>query len=270
MMADAARYNVERGAQIIDINMGCPAKKVCNVAAGSALLQDEPLVAAIVEAVVAAVDGAGDAQDPHRLEPAEQERGPHRPDRRGRRHRRAVGARPHARMRLCRARRVRDDPRDQARVAHTGDRQRRHRHAGEGARGPRPHRRRRDHDRARGAGPAVDLPRDRSFPRDRRATAAAAGRRNASADHRAPCRPLRVLRRERRRAHCAQASRLVYKQARRRRCVPRSDEPAGKLGRPGRRRRPVFRRGLRSLGERLVYASEAQTEASWVEEALAA
>jgi tRNA-dihydrouridine synthase B len=55
MMADAARYNVDRGAQIIDINMGCPAKKVCNVAAGSALLQDEPLVAAIVAAVVAAV-----------------------------------------------------------------------------------------------------------------------------------------------------------------------------------------------------------------------
>ena len=55
-MADAARYNVDRGAQIIDINMGCPAKKVCNVAAGSALLRDEPLVAAILAAVVAAVD----------------------------------------------------------------------------------------------------------------------------------------------------------------------------------------------------------------------
>jgi tRNA-dihydrouridine synthase B len=54
-MAAAARYNVDRGAQIIDINMGCPAKKVCNVAAGSALLQNEPLVAAIVAAVVAAV-----------------------------------------------------------------------------------------------------------------------------------------------------------------------------------------------------------------------
>ena len=51
MMAEAARYNVERGAQIIDINMGCPAKKVCNVAAGSALLQDEPLVGAVVAAV---------------------------------------------------------------------------------------------------------------------------------------------------------------------------------------------------------------------------
>src|SRR4051812_12312876 len=55
MMAEAARYNVANGAQIIDINMGCPAKKVCNVAAGSALLQNEPLVQRIVEAVVAAV-----------------------------------------------------------------------------------------------------------------------------------------------------------------------------------------------------------------------
>jgi tRNA-dihydrouridine synthase B len=55
MLADAARFNVERGAQIIDINMGCPAKKVCNAAAGSALLEDEELVARIVEAVVAAV-----------------------------------------------------------------------------------------------------------------------------------------------------------------------------------------------------------------------
>jgi tRNA-dihydrouridine synthase B len=55
MMADAARYNVAHGAQIIDINMGCPAKKVCNVAAGSALLEDEPLVGRIVDAVVAAV-----------------------------------------------------------------------------------------------------------------------------------------------------------------------------------------------------------------------
>ena len=55
MMADAARYNVDEGAQIIDINMGCPAKKICNVMAGSALLQNEPLVQRIVEAVVRAV-----------------------------------------------------------------------------------------------------------------------------------------------------------------------------------------------------------------------
>ena len=53
-MADAARYNIDRGAQIIDINMGCPAKKVCNKWAGSALMQDEPLAIAIVAAVVAA------------------------------------------------------------------------------------------------------------------------------------------------------------------------------------------------------------------------
>lgn len=55
-MAAAARYNVEHGAQIIDINMGCPAKKVCRRAAGSALLADEALVRSILEAVVAAVD----------------------------------------------------------------------------------------------------------------------------------------------------------------------------------------------------------------------
>ncbi|MBL8352707.1 MAG: tRNA dihydrouridine synthase DusB [Burkholderiaceae bacterium] len=53
MMAEAAVYNIDRGAQIIDINMGCPAKKVCNKWAGSALMRDEPLALAIVEAVVA-------------------------------------------------------------------------------------------------------------------------------------------------------------------------------------------------------------------------
>ncbi|AXE34986.1 tRNA dihydrouridine synthase DusB [Chromobacterium phragmitis] len=56
MLADAARLNVEHGAQIIDINMGCPAKKVCNVAAGSALLRDLDNVGRILEAVVKAVD----------------------------------------------------------------------------------------------------------------------------------------------------------------------------------------------------------------------
>ncbi|MFN9211560.1 MAG: tRNA dihydrouridine synthase DusB, partial [Betaproteobacteria bacterium] len=56
MLAEAARYNVARGAQIIDINMGCPAKKVLNAACGSALLRDEPLVARIFAAVVAAVE----------------------------------------------------------------------------------------------------------------------------------------------------------------------------------------------------------------------
>ena len=56
MMAEAARFNVAEGAQIIDINMGCPAKKVCNKLAGSALLQDETLVGQILNAVVTAVD----------------------------------------------------------------------------------------------------------------------------------------------------------------------------------------------------------------------
>ncbi|MEY2685348.1 MAG: hypothetical protein RJA09_2492 [Pseudomonadota bacterium] len=59
MMADAARYNIDRGAQIIDINMGCPAKKVCNKWAGSALMQDETLALQIVEAVVAACEPHG-------------------------------------------------------------------------------------------------------------------------------------------------------------------------------------------------------------------
>jgi tRNA-dihydrouridine synthase B len=56
ILADAARYNVDRGAQIIDLNMGCPARKVCQVACGSALLRDEALVGRIVQSVVEAVD----------------------------------------------------------------------------------------------------------------------------------------------------------------------------------------------------------------------
>ena len=58
-LAEAARRNVELGAQIIDINMGCPAKKVCNRLCGSALLQDEALVGRILEAVVKAAEPSG-------------------------------------------------------------------------------------------------------------------------------------------------------------------------------------------------------------------
>ena len=58
-LADAARWNLEEGAEIVDINMGCPAKKVCGNAAGSALLRDEPLVARVLHAVVAAVRANG-------------------------------------------------------------------------------------------------------------------------------------------------------------------------------------------------------------------
>ena len=89
MLADAAQYNVDEGAQIIDINMGCPAKKVCNVMAGSALLKDEPLVARILEPVVGGGRRAGDAQDPHRLGPQQPQRG----DRSRRSPRRAASAR---------------------------------------------------------------------------------------------------------------------------------------------------------------------------------
>jgi tRNA-dihydrouridine synthase B len=59
MMAEAAAYNIDRGAQIIDLNMGCPAKKVCNVFAGSALMRDERLALAIIDAVVGASAARG-------------------------------------------------------------------------------------------------------------------------------------------------------------------------------------------------------------------
>ena len=81
MMAEAAQRNVDAGAQIIDINMGCPAKKVCNRLAGSALLQDEALVARILHTVVGCSKRARHLEDPHRLGSAQQERTQHRADR---------------------------------------------------------------------------------------------------------------------------------------------------------------------------------------------
>ena len=115
MMADAARYNVDQGAQIIDINMGCPAKKVCNVAAGSALLANEPLVARILDAVVRAVDvpvtlKIRTGPNPGRAQRARASRAsPRTPACRARR------ARPHARLRVRRRRRIRHDRRGEAR-----------------------------------------------------------------------------------------------------------------------------------------------------------
>ena len=100
MMAEAAQYNVDQGAQIIDINMGCPAKKVCNVMAGSALLQNEPLVKRIVEAVVRAVTRSSHAQDTHRLGPRQPQCGCRCQARRGRGHTVIGGAWTHARVRL--------------------------------------------------------------------------------------------------------------------------------------------------------------------------
>jgi tRNA-dihydrouridine synthase len=125
LLADAARYNVDRGAQIIDINMGCPAKKVCNAAAGSALLANEPLVARIVTAVVAAVDVPVTLKI--RTGPTSRAQcGHHRVHRAGCRHRGARRARPYARMPVCGPRRVRHDARGEARRAHSGVRERRH------------------------------------------------------------------------------------------------------------------------------------------------
>jgi nifR3 family TIM-barrel protein len=158
MLADAARFNVERGAQVIDINMGCPAKKVCNVAAGSALLRDETLVARILEAVVAAVDvpvtlkiRTGWDRE-HRNAPTiariAQSAGI-----------RALTAHPGRRLRgpgrvfhdRSRARGGLDTPHCQ----------RRHRRAGPGASRAARDRGRRPDDRARRVRTSVDLPRDR-------------------------------------------------------------------------------------------------------------
>ena len=67
-LAEAARRNIDLGAQIIDINMGCPAKKVCNRLCGSALLTDEPLVAKNSRSGGCGVERAGDTEDAHRME----------------------------------------------------------------------------------------------------------------------------------------------------------------------------------------------------------
>ena len=134
-LAEAARYNVALGAQIVDINMGCPAKKVCNAWAGSALLQDEALVARILARGCRCRRRAGHVEDPHRLESRQQERRAHRPDRGRRRHSRARGARPHARHALHGRGRVRHDRRDQAGRDDPRDREWRRGFAAQGARG---------------------------------------------------------------------------------------------------------------------------------------
>jgi tRNA-dihydrouridine synthase B len=127
MMAQAARYNADHGAQIIDINMGCPAKKVCNVMAGSALMQNEPLVAKILEAVVAAVPDTpvtlkfrtGWNRD-NRNAPT------HRAHRRGVGHPRHRHPWPHARRPVHGQRRIRHHRPGQVAGGDPGDRQRRH------------------------------------------------------------------------------------------------------------------------------------------------
>ena len=82
-MAEAAKLNEDRGAAIIDINMGCPVKKVVNGDAGSALMRDLPLAASLIEATVKAVVGAGHGQDADGLGPRQPQRARTRAHRRG-------------------------------------------------------------------------------------------------------------------------------------------------------------------------------------------
>ena len=206
MMAEAAAYNVARGAQIIDINMGCPAKKVCNQWAGSALMKDEPLALAIVEAVVAAcaphnvpvtlkmrTGWCESEKNAVRIARAAEDAGIAMIAVHGRT--REQGYKGNAEYDTIAAvkRAVAipvvangdiDSP-AKAREVFAADR------------------RRRDHDRPRRAGPAVDLRRHRAPPRHRRSGAAAARRRRQGLAARAPRRPLSPLRRVRRRAQRA-------------------------------------------------------------------
>ena len=129
MMAEAARHNIDRGAQIIDINMGCPAKKVCNVMAGSALMQDEPWSPASSKPSSAqqATSRSRSNSAPAGTPPIK------RADDRA--HRRRIGhpahcnPRPHPRLPIHRPRRIRHHRRRQNPRAHSTDRQRRHHHA---------------------------------------------------------------------------------------------------------------------------------------------
>ena len=174
MMGEAAAYNVDRGAQIIDINMGCPAKKVCNKWAGSALMKDEALALEIVEAVVAAcaphnvpvtlkmrTGWCASEKNAVRLARAAEAAGIAMVAVHGRT--REQGYTGFAEYETVAA--VKQSVRIP--VVANGDID-----SPQKARAVlRRHRRRRDHDRPRRPGAAMDLPRDRPFPRNRRASA---------------------------------------------------------------------------------------------------
>ena len=128
-LAEAARINVALGAQIIDLNMGCPAKKVCGRLCGSALLTDEPLVARILESRCQGGRRAGDTQNPHRLGSRAPQRREHCMHRASLWNRSTRGARPHARGFLRGRGRVRHDPRDQSTGAYSRVCKRRHHYA---------------------------------------------------------------------------------------------------------------------------------------------
>jgi tRNA-dihydrouridine synthase B len=219
MMAQAARYNVDHGAQIIDINMGCPAKKVCNVMAGSALLQNEPLVGRILDAVVQAVpvpvtlkirtgwdksnknalailkiaEEAGIRAWPSTAAPAPAA------TRVNAEYETIAAVKAEARIPIIANGDINSPEKARQVLDATGADAR--------------------HDRPRRPGPALDLPRDRALPRHRREAAAAAGRRNPPGTARPPGRALCLLRLGNRRARRAQAHLLVHQGPGRRRPV---------------------------------------------------
>ncbi len=209
MLAEAARYNVDHGAEIVDINMGCPAKKVCNVWSGSALLQDEALVARILEAVVNAVDV------PVTLKIRT---GWNRDNRNGvaiAKIAEAAGIAALAVHGRTRADLYEGDAEYET-IAAIKDAIRIPVFANGDVDSPAKARRvldddevRRGDGRPRGAGSSVDLSRDRAFPCDRRDARAAVDRRGARHPARTSRRSPRVLRRAAGRAHRAQASWLV-------------------------------------------------------------
>ena len=100
-LALAARINVDYGAEIIDINMGCPAKKVCKVAAGSALMRDESLVGGHTGSCRRRRRRAREPENAHRLGQAKHQCSHYRENCRGKRHPDAVGAWPHPRLQIC-------------------------------------------------------------------------------------------------------------------------------------------------------------------------
>ena len=258
MMAEAARYNVERGAQIIDINMGCPAKKVCNV---GRLGADAERAAGAAHRRgggrrVRAARRAGHAEDPHRLDRDEQQCVAHRA---------RWPKTPASRCSPCTAARAPHGytatpnttplPRSKRRCASRWSPTATSTSPAKGARRARRHRRRRHHDRPRGAGASVDLPRDRAFPANGRVAAAAAHRRDPQVLNEHLRRSLRVLRRIYRRAHCAQAHRLVHSRPFRRQRVPASHEYAGHHARTTPRRQRITST-RRAISDRLVYVDE--------------
>ena len=134
VMAEAAKLNADRGAALIDINFGCPVKKVVNGHAGSSLMRDEVHAAKILEATVEGGQPAGDAEDAHGLGRHEPQRAAPRQDRRSVRHPHDHRARPHALPVLRRQRRLGLHPRGEGGRVDPGHRQRRHHDARPGAR----------------------------------------------------------------------------------------------------------------------------------------